>query len=55
MSLFRAEHIALSYRRGGEAVPLLRDASFALEAGAICDLVGPRVRGSRRFCAHARS
>ena len=45
MSLFRAEHIALSYRRGGEAVPLLRDASFSLEAGAICDLVGPSGAG----------
>ena len=45
MSLFRAEHIALSYRRGGEAVPLLRDASLSLEAGAICDLVGPSGAG----------
>lgn len=54
MSLFRAEHIALSYRRGGEAVPLLRDASFALEAGAICDLVGPSGAGKStllRACA----
>ena len=45
MSLFRVEHIALSYRRGGEAVALLRDVSFALEAGAICDLVGPSGAG----------
>ena len=45
MSLFRAEHIALSYRRDGEAVPLLRDASLSLEAGAICDLVGPSGAG----------
>ena len=54
MSLFRAEHIALSYRRGGEAVPLLRGASFALEAGAICDLVGPSGAGKStllRACA----
>ena len=54
MSLFRAEHIALSYRRGGEAVPLLRDASLSLEAGVICDLVGPSGAGKStllRACA----
>lgn len=54
MSLFRAEHIFLSYRRGGEAVPLLRDVSFALEAGSICDLVGPSGAGKStllRACA----
>ncbi|WP_172623388.1 ABC transporter ATP-binding protein [Arabiibacter massiliensis] len=54
MSLFRAEHIALSYRRGGEAVPLARDVSFALEAGAIYDLVGPSGAGKStllRACA----
>lgn len=54
MSLFRVEHIALSYRRGGEAVPLARDVSFALEAGAIYDLVGPSGAGKStllRACA----
>ena len=54
MSLFRVEHIALSCRRGGEAVPLLRDVSFALEAGSVYDLVGPSGAGKStllRACA----
>lgn len=54
MSLFRVEHIALSYRRDGQVVPLARDVSFALEAGAIYDLVGPSGAGKStllRACA----
>lgn len=54
MSLFRAEHISVSYRRGGEAVPLVRDASFGLEAGCVYDLTGPSGSGKStllRACA----
>lgn len=54
MSLFRVEHIALSYRREGEAVPLVRDATLELEAGMIYDLVGPSGAGKStllRACA----
>lgn len=54
MSLFRAEHISLSYHHNGEVVPLLRDASFVLEAGEIYDLVGPSGAGKStllRTCA----
>ena len=54
MSLFHAEHITLSYRCGGEAVTLLHDESFALEAGSVYDLVGPSGVGKStllRACA----
>ena len=54
MNLFRAEHISLSYPRDGRTVPLLRDVSFELEAGAVYDLVGPSGAGKStllRACA----
>lgn len=54
MSLFKAEHIALSYRRDGHIVPLMHDVSFVLEAGTVHDLVGPSGAGKStllRACA----
>ena len=54
MSLFRAEHIAVSYVRDGRAVRLFSDVGFKLEGGRICDLVGPSGAGKStllRACA----
>lgn len=54
MDLFRAEHIAASYPRDGEAVRLFFDVGFSLEAASIYDLVGPSGAGKStllRVCA----
>lgn len=54
MTLFRAEHIAVSYLRDGVEVPVLVDQSFSLEAGRIYDLTGPSGAGKStmlRVCA----
>lgn len=54
MSLFEAEHIAVTYSRKGVETPLFRDVSFSLEAGKIYDLVGPSGSGKStllRVCA----
>lgn len=54
MKLFEAHHIAASYPREGEAVPLFSDVSFELEAGSVYDLVGASGAGKStllRVCA----
>lgn len=54
MTLFRAEHIAVSYLRDGAQVPVLADEGFSLEAGHLYDLVGPSGAGKStmlRACA----
>lgn len=54
MSLFKAEHITVSYPRDGALVTLFTQMGFALEAGCIYDLVGPSGAGKStllRVCA----
>ncbi len=49
--ILKVEHLSKFFKSGGETLAVLRDVSFAIEAGSTCALVGPSGSGKTTLIA----